>query len=247
MNANAPSYQSRPWFSVVTVALASFILITTEFLPVGFIERLGMAFHVMPGTAGLMVTVPGIVAACAAPLATVIAGRVDRRLVLNACLVCVSISNIVVALAGTFAVALVGRAILGIAVGVFWSFSIAAARRLVSEHAGHCATAMVLAGVSVGTVVGVPVGSALAVIAGWRSAFGSAAVIFLAVLILLSFLVPSLPGSQSTSFGSLLGLLRNRSLLIGYALIGLSTAGHFATYTYLQPFLSNHAGLETPV
>ena len=148
-----------------------------------------------------------------------------------------------IALAGTFAVALMGRALLGIAEGVFWSFSIAVARRLVPEHAGHRATVMVLAGVSVGTVVGVPVGSALAVIAGWRLAFGSAALISLAVLILLSFLLPSLPGSQSTSVRSLLGLFRSRSLLIGYVLIGFSAAGHFAAYTYLQPFLSDHARL----
>ncbi len=243
MNTGIHPYTSRSWLSVVMVALASFILITTEFLPIGFIERLGLAFHVKPGTAGLMVTVPGVVAAFAAPLATLVAGRVNRKLVLGASLVCVALSNTVVALAGTFAVALLGRALLGVAVGVFWSFSVAVARRLVPEHAGHRATALVLAGVSVGTVVGVPVGSALETIAGWRFAFGSAALIALVVLLVFSFLLPSLPGSQSTSVRSLLALFRVRPLLIGYALIGLSAAGHFAAYTYLQPLLSEHAKL----
>lgn len=190
MNADTASQPTRPWRSVVTVAFASFILITTEFLPIGFIERLGLAFHVEPGTAGLMVTVPGMAAAFAAPLATVMAGRVDRRMVLGSSLLCVALSNTVVALAGTFAVALMGRALLGVAVGIFWSFSIAVARRLVPQHAGHRATALVLAGVSVGTVVGVPIGSALAALAGWRFAFGSAAVASVIALIVLGFLLP---------------------------------------------------------
>ncbi|WP_158824136.1 hypothetical protein [Granulicella sp. S156] len=78
------SSSPRAWLSVATVALASFILITTEFLPIGFLERLGLAFHVEQGTAGLMVTNPGMVTAFDAPLATLLAGRVDRRFVLGA-------------------------------------------------------------------------------------------------------------------------------------------------------------------
>jgi predicted MFS family arabinose efflux permease len=237
------SSSSRPWLSVAAVALGSFILITTEFLPIGFLERLGLAFHVQQGTVGLMVTIPGMVAAFAAPLATLLAGRVDRRLVLAISLVFVTLSNTVVALAATFTAALIGRALLGIAVGVFWSFCVAVARRLAPEEAGHRATAVVLAGVSVGTVVGVPVGSTLATIAGWRFAFGSAAVASFISLLVLSLLLPRIPGAQSTSLRAFASLFRIRPLLIGYATMGLSAAGHFAAYTYLQPLLLDHAKL----
>jgi predicted MFS family arabinose efflux permease len=239
------SSSSRAWLAVAAVALASFILITTEFLPIGFLQRLGLAFHLKQGMVGLMVTVPGIVAAFAAPLSTLLVGRMDRRFVLGASLVFVALSNTVVALAGTFTLVLIGRAFLGIAVGVFWSFCIAVARRLVPGHSGHRATAVVLAGVSVGTVVGVPIGSILAMYAGWRFAFGSAAAASFISLLVLCLLLPRIPGTQSQSVSGFASLFRIKPLVIGYVTMALSAAGHFAAYTYLQPLLLERANFGT--
>src|SRR3954470_302897 len=79
----APAHSPlRAWLAVVAVAFGTFSVVTTEMLPVGLLTSIGSALRVSPGTAGLAMTVPGLVAAVAAPLLTVTVGRLDRRLVL---------------------------------------------------------------------------------------------------------------------------------------------------------------------
>ncbi|SCK50759.1 hypothetical protein YUYDRAFT_06567 [Streptomyces sp. ScaeMP-e48] len=72
----------KGWLAVLAVTLGIFSLMTSELLPVGLLTPIGTALDVSGGTAGLMVTVPGLVAAVSAPLVTVATGRVDRRIVL---------------------------------------------------------------------------------------------------------------------------------------------------------------------
>jgi predicted MFS family arabinose efflux permease len=72
----------RGWLAVLAVTLGIFALMTSELLPVGLLTPVGAALDVSEGTAGLMVTVPGLVAAVSAPLVTVATGRLDRRLIL---------------------------------------------------------------------------------------------------------------------------------------------------------------------
>src|SRR5689334_1317969 len=72
----------RRWGAVAAVTLGIFALMTSELLPVGLLTPIGADLGVSDGTAGLMLTVPGLVAAVSAPLVAVLAGGVDRRLLL---------------------------------------------------------------------------------------------------------------------------------------------------------------------
>src|SRR5271163_1382091 len=91
----------RAWWAVSSIAAGTFALVTTEFLPVGLLSEVAGALKVSSGTAGLMVTVPGLVAAVAAPFLTVAAGRTDRRIVLLALTLMLLASNFIAALAGS--------------------------------------------------------------------------------------------------------------------------------------------------
>jgi len=105
---NVPDVR-RGWLAVLAVALGLFLMVTTELLPVGLLTPVAASLDVSEGTAGLMVTAPGFVAAVAAPLIAGTAGRVDRRLLLAGLAAMLGLGNLTCAVAPHFGVVLVGR------------------------------------------------------------------------------------------------------------------------------------------
>jgi predicted MFS family arabinose efflux permease len=146
-------------------------------------------------------------------------------------------SNLIAAFSPNFEVMLFGRVLLGIGVGGLWSFAIAAARRLVPDNLGARATAVVSAGIGIGTVFGLPAGSAIGALLGWRGAFSSVAGFGVVVLISQLFLLPPLPSAAAArvlDFAALLRVPLARAGLFGTIVV---VCGHFMAYTYLEPFL----------
>lgn len=228
----------RAWLAVASVATGAFVVIATEFLPIGLLGRIAADTHVSVGTAGLTVAIPGAIAAVAAPSITLMANKTDRRWLLIGFAALVMLSNAIVALASSFAIILAGRVLLGISVGGFWTFAVASGRRLVTEAQGSRATALIIAGISIGTVVGVPLGTALGALAGWRFAFGCVSVFAAGTILCQLPLLSSLPNREAVSFGSLMKLFRVSAMAIGFLASALIAAGHFTAYTCLEPFLS---------
>ncbi len=226
------------WLAVLSIAMGAFVVITSEFLPIGLLGSISADNHVSVGTGGTMIALPGLVAAVAAPAATVFAGNRNRKALLIGFAALVMVSDAIVALSPHFAGILLARLLLGIGVGGFWTFAVAAGRRLVPERSGSRATALILSGVSVGTVVGVPAGTALGAMRGWRFAFASVGAVAALIVLAQMSVLPDLPGREPVSLPSLLGLFRIRALRVGFLASALTAAGHFAAYTYLQPFLS---------
>lgn len=234
----------RAWGAVSAVALGTFVMVTTEFLPIGLLSPMARDLRVSQGTAGLMVTAPGIVAAIAAPVVAIVARNTDRRLLLMALASLIVVSNAIVALSADFGIVLAGRVLLGASVGGFWTFAAAVGRRLVPETDGGRATALILAGISVGTVVGVPIGTAVGALAGWRWAFGAVAALALLAVLGQSALLPPLPSRQAFTFRDLHSLLTVPRAAWGFAATALIAGGHFAAYTYFEPFLVDVAGFN---
>jgi len=193
---------------------------------------------------GLAVTVPGIIAAAAAPALTILAGRLDRRVVLLPLTSLIVASNLVVTFASSLSVLLVGRILLGLTVGGFWAFAIATGRRLVPEASGGRATSIISAGISIGTVCGVPAGALLGDIFGWRVAFAVAGGIAVLVLFAQMALLPKIKATQAIGLGHLAGLFKVRLAQIGLVATLLLAAGHFAAYTYFEPFLRQVTRME---
>lgn len=238
----AAAAPARAWLAVASVALGTFAMVTSEFLPIGLLGAMARDMGVAEGHAGLMVTVPGFTAALAAPAVALLAGRLDRRIVLLLLSALVLAADLVVAGAHGFGMLLAGRVLLGLCVGGFWAFAAAVGRRLVPAASGDRATAIVLAGISAGTVLGVPMATALGNHLGWRGAFVVVALLALATGLAQLALLPSLPGGEGPGLRSLPALLRNRVLAAGLGAAALVAGGHFIAYTYLAPFLAHAAG-----
>lgn len=113
--------QLAPWAAVAAVGIGAFALVTSEFLPVGLLPQIAQDLNVTPGQAGLMVTLPGIIAAVMAPFTLGFAGDLNRRHLLCILLFMLVVANITVALATSLPAVLIGRVLLGIAIGGFWT------------------------------------------------------------------------------------------------------------------------------
>ncbi|MYR43576.1 MFS transporter [Streptomyces sp. SID5910] len=238
-SAGAPR---RPWAAVLTVAAATFTVVTTEMLPVGLLTSLSAGLGVSPGTAGLAVTLPGVVAAAAALLLPVAVRRADRRRVLCVLLLLLAAANLLCALATGFAVLLAARTLVGVCIGGVWSVAAGLAVRLVPAASVGRATAVVFSGIAVASVLGVPAGTFLGEVAGRRWAFAVLALLALAVAGALALLLPPLPAERPVRPGAFGRLLRSPRFARGLTAVALLVTGHFAAYTYVRPVLERVPG-----
>ncbi|MFI9366695.1 MFS transporter [Kitasatospora sp. NPDC053057] len=221
-----------------------FSIVTTEILPIGLLTPIGATFRVSDGTAGLMMTLPGVVAAVAAPVVTVAVRRADRRGVLCGLMLALALADLVNALAPGYWMVLAARVVLGVVIGAFWSIGAGLAPQLVAAGRQGRANAVIFSAVPLGSVLGVPAGVLLGHLAGWRTAFGAMAVLSLAVFAALAATLPPLPPETPTRLAVLRGLLRTRAVRAGLVITLLLVTAHFGTYTYVTPFLEDvtHAG-----
>jgi len=232
------------WPAVASLAIGAFSTVTTEFLPIGLLTNIAHSLQVTEGTAGLMVTMPGLVAAVAGPGFLIASGRLDRRFVLVAISALLVVSNLLAALAPNFATMLLARVLLGLCVGGFWTFAPGATGQLVPAGLQAKAVSYVLAGISVAAVACVPAGALLGDLAGWRMTFAAAAVLSVVVLVFQLRLLPPMPAARATRLRDLLLPLSHAGARLGLLVSFLLVAGHFAAYTYLRPMLEQLFGLS---
>ncbi|MFF9509878.1 MFS transporter [Streptomyces sp. NPDC014724] len=242
--ASAPRTPLRGRLAVVSVMLGIFSIVTTEILPIGLLTSIGSDFAVSDGVAGLLLTLPGALAAVSAPAVTVATARVDRRVMLGGFMLLLALADFLTAAATDYRLLLAARVLVGITIGGFWSVGAGLAERLVRPDSVGRATAVIFSAVPLGSVLGVPAGTFIGGLAGWRTAFVVMGALTAGVLALMLLVLPPLPPTRVTR-GSLLRTVLGRSgtrfaLLITFLIV----LSHFATYTYVTPFLEQvtHAG-----
>lgn len=231
------------WSAVYALALGVFGLVTAEFLPASLLTPLAASLGITEGTAGQAVTVTAAVALVTSLLIAVLTRGIDRRRVLLAFSVLLVISNLLVASAGTFLAILLGRVLLGIALGGFWTMSAATAMRLVPAAMVPRALSIIFSGVAVATIAAAPLGSYFGHLIGWRNVFYAAAAIGALALAAQFATLPSMAPSGTTRLRTLLDVLRRPTVGIGMFAVTLVFTGHFAFFTYLRPFLEDVAGV----
>jgi predicted MFS family arabinose efflux permease len=225
------------------LALATFVAITTELVPVGLLPLISDDLTVSESVAGLLVTAYAfMVAALALPL-TSATRRLPRKGVLLGALAIYTLSNVIVALAPTFALVATARALGGASHAVFFSVSIGYASRLVRPHLAGRALALVTLGASAGFVLGVPLSTSLGTAVGWRTAFLVLAGACALAGVLTALLLPSVPGGGAPPNDAARGARRTALASVTTA-NALAYLGHYTVYTYVSVLLLA-AGLAT--
>jgi predicted MFS family arabinose efflux permease len=219
------------------VALGIFSIVTAEMLPVGLLGPMGSTFGLSAGRTGWLMTMPGLVAAVAAPVVTVMTARLDRRVMLVALMMLLAAADFLAAAAPVYWLELVSRVLVGMVIGGFWSIGAGLAGRLVAEQSTVRATAVIFSAVPLGSVLGVPAGTFLGEVAGWRASFVVLGLLTLAVLGGLYAFLPRLPPLQVTRAVVLRDALRRPETTLALVLTCLIVTAHFGTYTYVTTFL----------
>jgi MFS transporter, DHA1 family, purine ribonucleoside efflux pump len=246
LDAAAPAeWSAATWFAVLSMAAASFALVSAEFLPAGLLTPMARDLGISEGTAGQVVTATASVGAVTALLSNVLIGRLNRKTVLVGLSALAIGSNILAAVATDFWLLLLGRAGLGIALSAFWALSVAVVARLVGANATGRGMAIVTLGVSLATIAAPSMGALISDWLGWRSAMAMTAGLA-ALAMLLQFLsLPTLPATTSNSLADVLRLTRRRGIQLGMLAILLLMTGHFAGSVYVRPFLEQVTLLAT--
>ena len=222
---------------VFSVALGSFVLVLSEFLPIGLLPSISSGLHVGIGTAGLMVFGTALTGAIAAPVVTVATSRVDRRVVLVGLTILLILADALAAVAPSFAILFIARMLLGIGIGGFWAIGAGIAGRLVKSSSAIRATSFITAGISVATVVSLPLGAFVSSVASWRLAFVIGGILGIVALVLQLAMLPSIPAIHRVRFATLGGLLRIRRARVGLIATAFVFVAQFAAYTYVAPYL----------
>ncbi|AQT54587.1 MFS transporter [Burkholderia cenocepacia] len=242
----APGHTAA-WGAVLAMSLGAFALVASEFMPVSLLTPIAGDLHVSEGQAGQAISVSGAFALVTSLLIASLAGRCDRKRLLLSLTLLTIVSGTVVAFAPNYGAFIAGRALIGVAIGGFWSMSAATAMRLVPDRQVPRALAIVNGGNALATVVAAPLGSFLGAIVGWRWAFFC--VVPVAALALGWKLVslPAMPSAPPRTRVGAAALLARRPVAWGMAAVGVFFMGQFALFTYLRPFLETvtHAGTTT--
>lgn len=234
----------RPnWSAVFAVAFCVACLITVEFLPVSLLTPMAQDLGVSEGVAGQSVTVTAFVAMFASLFITNVIGKTDRRLVVIAFSVLLTLSCLLVSFANNFILLLLGRACLGLALGGFWAMSASLTMRLVPARTIAKALSVIFGAVSIALVIAAPLGSFLGGIIGWRQVFNGAALMGLVCIGWVWMALPSMPG-QTEHHQNMFGLLKRPGVLAGMLAIFMAFAGQFAFFTYIRPVFMTLAGFD---
>lgn len=235
VNAEHPAY----WSGVFAMTLCVFALIASEFMPVSLLTPIAADLNISEGMVGQGIAISGAFAVVTSLTISRVVGSMNRKTLLLLLTAMMSVSGIILALAQNYTIYMIGRALIGIVIGGFWSMSAAMAMRLVPPSDVPRAMAIFNSGNALAMVIAAPLGSYLGSIIGWRGAFFCLVPVALLALI---WQWMSLPAMQVTidkteKPPSILGLLRNPIVMIGMLAVSLFFMGQFSLFTYVRPFL----------
>ncbi|MFF2731451.1 Cmx/CmrA family chloramphenicol efflux MFS transporter [Streptomyces sp. NPDC058008] len=231
-------------FAVYVLGLAVFAQGTSEFMLSGLLSGLADDLHVPLGAAGLLTSAFAAGMVAGAPLAAPACRTWPRRRALLFFLGVFVAAHVVGALTPGYGVLLATRVVAALADAGFWAVALVTARDLAGPHQRERATAVVVGGVTVACVVGVPAGAALGELWGWRSAFWAVALVCVPAALALPAAVPGGRPEDVARTGarSELRALARPRLLLTLLVMALVQGATFCTFSYLEPLVTRVTG-----
>ena len=235
------------WGAVLAMSLGAFALVASEFMPVSLLTPIAADLQITEGQAGQAIAISGAFALLTSLFISSMAGKMDRKILLLAMSMLMIVSGTVVAFAPNYLVFMVGRALIGVAIGGFWSLSAATVMRLVEPAKIPRALAILNGGNALATVIAAPAGSFLGSLIGWRGAFLCVIPVALIAFVWKLATLPPMHNDTNARPASLPALLKRPEVALGMVAVSLFFMGQFALFTYLRPFLETvtHASVST--
>lgn len=222
------------------MSLCVFALIASEFMPVSLLTPMAAEFQVTEGMVGQGIAVSGVFAVLTSLSISTVARTLNRKVLLLGLTAVMAVSGALVALAPDYPLFMIGRALIGVVIGGFWSMSAATAMRLVPASRVPRALAIFNGGNALATVLAAPLGSYLGSVIGWRGAFFCLVPVTLLALVWQWISLPSMPVKRTAAAASVFAVfagLKNRTVAWGMVACGSFFMGQFVLFTYVRPFL----------
>ncbi|HEX6518040.1 MAG TPA: MFS transporter [Nocardioidaceae bacterium] len=238
------SDRKASWAPILALASGIATLVASEFLPASVLPTMAADIGVSEGRAGLAVAATAVAGAATAPTIALLFPRTDRRRLLVGLLAVATLSDLSVALAPGFGVLLVARLLLGAAIAGYWSFAFGAGTRA-RPGRDHVVSTALATGVSVATVVGVPLAAAVGDAVDWRVVFLGAAGLTAVSTAAVAASVPPVVAHPGAGLAMLRGAVGNRRLMAGIVGVVLVVFGNFAAYPYIRIAIGDVAAAGT--
>lgn len=229
---------------VYLLALAAFLIGTIEYIITGIIQMVAADLQVTTSAAGLLVTSLALSAAIGAPIVIALTINMDRRKILTWTLIIFILSNFITSISHSFEMVMITRILQGISGGTAIVVAMAVATRLVEREKRGTAIGIILMGLSSSLVLGVPIGTFLSSMIGWRALFAAIGVITLIPLIVVYRRIPSMKEQEPVTLRMQLSILKDKRILLAVAVTLFYVGGYSTLFTYLTPFLQASANLS---
>jgi predicted MFS family arabinose efflux permease len=230
--------------SIYIMALGAFGIITTEFGIIGIMPAIAKHFQVSIDTAGWLLSGFALTIALTGPFSVLLTSKINRKWMMCLVLLTFVISNILSAVSPNFTVLMIARILPAFLHPVFWAVSTVAASKQVAPKDAPKAVSVVLGGLSIATVLGVPITTYIADLISWQASFVVSAIINLVAFAALLAFVPSMPVSEKQSVKSQLVILKKGQMWVNLVATMVMIAGIFATYSYLAEYLGRISSMN---
>jgi MFS transporter, DHA1 family, inner membrane transport protein len=232
------------WLAVLALALGGFGIGTTEFVAMGLLPDIASSLGVTEPTAGHVISAYALGVVIGAPLIAALTARVPRKTLLLSLMAVFTLGNLASVVAPSYQTLMLARFVAGLPHGAYFGVAALAAALLMGPQNRAKAVAHVMCGLTVATVVGVPIASWLGQTLGWRSAFGLVVAVGIVTVTALSVWLPAqLRSMQITSPLTELGALKRMQVWLALLVGMIGFGGMFAVYTYISTTMTDVAGL----
>jgi DHA1 family inner membrane transport protein len=236
------------WLAVLALAVGSFGIGTTEFVAMGLLPDIAHSLGISEPTAGHVISAYALGVVIGAPLIAALTARIPRKPLLLTLIAVFTLGNLASVVAPSYETLMVARFVAGLPHGAFFGVAALVAGHLMGPQNRAKAVAHVMCGLTIATVIGVPLASWLGQALGWRSAFALVVVVGMLTLAALWFWLPErLRAMRVTSPLSELSALRRMQVWLALLVGMIGFGGMFAVYTYISTTMTDVSGLPRPL
>jgi predicted MFS family arabinose efflux permease len=236
---HTPTQAGRlPLAALLALALAGFITILTEALPAGLLPQISAQLQISEALAGQWVTIYALGSLAAAIPLTVATQGMRRRPLLLAAIAGFVVANSVTTFSSSYALTMVARLLAGVSAGLLWALLAGYAARMVPDALKGRAIAVAMVGTPLALSLGVPAGTLLGNLVGWRWCFGLMSLLALLLMAWVRLKVPDFPGQAVGKRLPLRQVLVLPGIRAVLWLVLTFVLAHNILYTYIAPYLA---------
>lgn len=243
MSSSIALTKSQLTAALFALAMGGFSIGTGEFVIMGLLPNAAADLNVSIPQAGHLISTYALGVVIGAPVLAVLGARAPQRRLLVLLMMMFALGNIISTFAPTYHSMLWARFFTGLPHGTYFGVAALVAARLVPRKQRTQAVAFVLMGLTVATLIGVPIAAAVGQWLGWRAAFGIVGLLGIVAFVMVAMLVPYIPANDHANPLDELTALKNKQVWLTLGIGAIGSGGLFAVFSYVKPTMMQVAGM----